>query len=57
MMDDDSINITERYEYFKTTVREVAEGLVNETCDLPSWVSDETTNLSIKRDKPRRNFL
>ena len=56
---DDSINITERYESFETAVREVAEKVVGkrEACGLPSWVSDETIRLKTERDEAKKKYI
>ncbi len=57
-LDDNSINITERYESFDTAVREVAEKVVGKTesCGLPTWVSDKTVKLKLERDKAKKKF-
>ena len=57
--DENFSDISERYESFETTVRDVADQVLGkqETHGLPSWVSQETTSLKIQRDEAKKRFL
>ena len=57
-LDDQSIDLSERYASFESTVRDVAEEVLGkqETHGLPSWVSEETTKLKIQRDEAKKRF-
>ena len=55
---DDTIDITERYESFATTVKEVAEEVLGKQKrqGLPSWVSQETVCLKTERDEVKKKY-
>lgn len=55
---DDTSPISDRYEIFETTVREVAEEVIGkqEPCGLPSWVSDRTIRLKLERDQAKKQY-
>ena len=57
-LDDQPIDLSERYESFETTVRDVAEEVLGkqETHGLPRWMSEETTKLKIQRDEAKKRF-
>ena len=57
-LDDQSIDLSERYESFEFTVRDVAEEVLGKqgTHGLPSWVSEETTKIKIQRDEAKKRF-
>ena len=57
-LDDQSIDLSERYESFEFTVRDVAEEVLGKqgTHGLPSWVSKETTKIKIQRDEAKKRF-
>ena len=57
-LDDQSIDLSERYESFESTVRDVAEEVLGKqgTHGLPIWVSEETTKIKIQRDEAKKRF-
>ncbi|XP_068756758.1 uncharacterized protein [Montipora capricornis] len=57
-LDDQPIDLSERYESLETTERDVAEDVLGkqETHGLPSWLSEETTRLKIQRDEAKKRF-
>ena len=56
--DDQSIDVSEKYESFESTVRDLAEEVLGKqgTHGLPSWVSEETTKIKIQRDEAKKRF-
>ena len=57
-LDDQSIDLSKRYESLESTVRDVAEEVLGKqgTHGLPSWVSKETTKIKIQRDEAKKRF-
>ncbi|XP_071944128.1 uncharacterized protein [Antedon mediterranea] len=58
-LDDQSLDISERYESFATSVGDAAEKVLGrqKKHELHSWVSEETTNLKLKGDEVKKRFL
>ena len=59
LQDAASTSITERYGVFEKAVETVAEEVVGRrnACGMPNWVTEETRQLKLERDKAKKRFL
>ena len=58
-LSDGPVDISERYEFFKISVKEAADKVVRKRkrSGLPSWESPKTISLKIKRDQAKKEFI